>query len=293
MEPTAALCFTVSYDAPPRLQEVLHHVVGQHGHLNWAVPLRVAPAAMCNRVAINVPKRILADLPSLVRRLRERLPDVDVQGADVADRPFAAERRQAERYIALVPWKCCGAQPAALPASPAPTASAERVGCPTPFASLEAARYVDEATLRRMAHAARRAVELKDAGWLKTAKLGRVRCSAQDAPRAAWCRVSISMRQPEPLFVNTLVAALVAHARGALDAAALDAVFEGSNLPKLAPLPQQFVVLAGPVMTNFESKNNLGKPERDTRVSTAAQRHLARMVAAEGLVDEWATNMFV
>ena len=101
VEPTAALCFTVSYDAPPRLQEVLHHVVGQHGHLNWAVPLRVAPAAMCNRVAINVPKRILADLPSLVRRLRERLPDVDVQGADVADRPFAAERRQAERYIAL------------------------------------------------------------------------------------------------------------------------------------------------------------------------------------------------
>ena len=65
-------------------------------HLNWAVPLRVAPAAMCNRVAINVPKRILADLPSLVRRLRERLPDVDVQGADVADRPFAAERRQAD-----------------------------------------------------------------------------------------------------------------------------------------------------------------------------------------------------
>ena len=85
-----------------------------------------------------------------------------------------------------------------------------------------------------MAHAARRAVELKDAGWLKTAKLGRVRCSAQDAPRAAWCRVSISMRQPEPLFVNTLVAVLVAHARGALDAAALDAVFEGSNLPKLS-----------------------------------------------------------
>ena len=144
-----------------------------------------------------------------------------------------------------------------------------------------------------MAHAARRAVELKDAGWLKTAKLGRVRCSAQDAPRAAWCRVSISMRQPEPLFVNTLVAALVAHARGALDAAALDAAFERPDLPKLAPLPQQFVVLAGPVMTNFESKNNLGKPERDTRVSTAAQRHLARMVAAEGLVDEWATNMFV
>ena len=94
MEPTAALCFTVSYDAPPKLQEVLHHVVGQHGHLNWAVPLRVAPAAICNRVAINVPKRMLADLPSLVRRLRERLPDVDVQGADVADRPFAAERRQ-------------------------------------------------------------------------------------------------------------------------------------------------------------------------------------------------------
>ena len=92
---------------------------------------------------------------------------------------------------------------------------------PTPFASLEAARYVDEATLRRMAHAARRAVELKDAGWLKTAKLGRVRCSAQDAPRAAWCRVSISMRQPEPLFVNTLVAVLVAHARGVLDGAAL------------------------------------------------------------------------
>ena len=87
----------MSYDAPPRLQEVLHHVVGQHGHLNWAVPLRVAPAAMCNRVAINVPKRILADLPSLVRRLRERLPDVDVQGADVADRPVAAERRQAVR----------------------------------------------------------------------------------------------------------------------------------------------------------------------------------------------------
>ena len=145
----------------------------------------------------------------------------------------------------------------------------------------------------RMAHAARRAVELKDAGWLKTAKLGRVRCSAQDAPRAAWCRVSVSMRQPEPLFVNTLVAALVAHARGALDAAALDAAFERPDLPKLAPLPQQFVVLAGPVMTNFESKNNLGKPERDTRVSTAAQRHLARMVAAEGLVDEWATNMFV
>ena len=111
---------------------------------------------------------------------------------------------------------------------------------------------------------------------------------AQDAPRAAWCRVSISMRQPEPLFVNTLVAALVAHARGVLDAAALDAAFEGSNLPKLAPLPQQFVVLAGPVMTNFESKNNLGKPERDTRVSTAAQRHLARMVAAEGLADDWA-----
>ena len=268
-------------------------VVGQHGHLNWAVPLRVAPAAICNRVAINVPKRILADLPSLVRRLRERLPDVEVQGADVADRPFAAERRQAERYIALVPWKCCGAQPAALPAAPAPTASAERVGCPTPFASLEAARYVDEATLRRMAHAARRAVELKDAGWLKTAKLGRVRCSAQDAPLAAWCRVSVSMRQPEPLYVNTLVAVLVAHARGVLDAAALDAVFEGSNLPNLAPLPQQFVVLAGPVMTNFESKNNLGKPERDTRVSTAAQRHLARMVAAEGSVDEWATHMFV
>ena len=142
-----------------------------------------------------------------------------------------------------------------------------------------------------MAHAARRAVELKDAGWLKTAKLGRVRCSAQDAPRAAWCRVSISMRQPEPLFVNTLVAALVAHARGVLDAAALDAVFEGSNLPNLAPLPQQFVVLAGPVMTNFESKNNLGKPERDTRVSAAAQRHLARMVAAGGLADDWATNI--
>ena len=73
---------------------MLHHVVGQHGHLNWAVPLRVAPAAICNRVAINVPKRILADLPSLVRRLRERLPDVAVQGADVADRPFAAERRR-------------------------------------------------------------------------------------------------------------------------------------------------------------------------------------------------------
>ena len=86
---------------------------------------------------------------------------------------------------------------------------------------------------------------------------------------------------------------LVAHARGALDAAALDAVFEGSNLPNLAPLPQQFVVLAGPVMTNFESKNNLGKPERDTRVSTAAQRHLARMVAAEGSVDEWAASIFV
>merc|ERR1712091_41800 len=182
---------------------------------------------MSNRVAINVPKRMLADLPSLVRRLCERLPEVDVQGADVADRPFAAERRQAERYIALVPWRSCGAAPVAS-SSPAPTASAERVGCPTPFASLEAARYVDEATLRRMAHAARRAVELKDAGWLKTAKLGRVRCSAQDAPRAAWCRVSISMRQPEPLFVNTLVAALVAHARGVLDGAALDAVFEGS-----------------------------------------------------------------
>ena len=293
VEPTAALCFTVSYDAPPRLQEVLHHVVGQHGHLNWAVPLRVAPAAICNRVAINVPKRMLADLPSLVRRLRERLPDVDVQGADVADRPFAAERRQAERYIALVPWKCCGAAPATPSAAPAPTASAEHVGCPTPFAQLEAARYVDEATLRRMAHAARRAVELKDAGWLKTAKLGRVRCSAQDAPRAAWCRVSVSMRQPEPLFVNTLVAALVAHARGALDTAALDAAFERPDLPKLAPLPQQFVVLAGPVMTNFESKNNLGKPERDTRVSTAAQRHLARMVAAEGSVDEWATHICV
>ena len=28
VEPTAALCFTVSYDEPPRLQEVLHHVVG-------------------------------------------------------------------------------------------------------------------------------------------------------------------------------------------------------------------------------------------------------------------------
>ena len=28
VEPTAALCFTVSYDAPPRLQEVLHHVLG-------------------------------------------------------------------------------------------------------------------------------------------------------------------------------------------------------------------------------------------------------------------------
>ena len=142
-----------------------------------------------------------------------------------------------------------------------------------------------------MAHAARRAVELKDAGWLKTAKLGRVRCSAQDAPRAAWCRVSVSMRQPEPLFVNTLVAALVAHARGALDATALDAAFEGSNLPNLAPLPQQFVVLAGPVMTNFESKNNLVKPERDTRVSAASQRHLARMVAAGGLADDWATNI--
>ena len=81
---------------------------------------------------------------------------------------------------------------------------------------------------------------------------------------------------------GVLACALVAHARGALDGAALDAVFEGSNLPTLTPLPQQFVVLAGPVMTNFESKNNLGKPERDTRVSTAAQRHLARMVAAEG-----------
>ena len=69
-------------------------VVGQHGHLNWAVPLRVAPAAICNRVAINVPKRILADLPSLVRRLRERLPDVDVQGADVADRPLDVDFRQ-------------------------------------------------------------------------------------------------------------------------------------------------------------------------------------------------------
>jgi hypothetical protein len=46
-------------------------------------------------------------------------------------------------------------------------------------------------------------------------------------------------------------------------------------------------------MTNFESKNNLGKPERDTRVSTAAQRHLARMVAAEGLADDWATSIYV
>jgi len=101
------------------------------------------------------------------------------------------------------------------------------------------------------------------------------------------------MRQPEPLYVNTLVAVLVAHARGVLDAAALDAVFERPDMPNLAPLPQQFVVLAGPVMTNFESKNNLGKPERDTRVSTAAQRHLARMVAAEGVADDWATTICV
>jgi hypothetical protein len=46
-------------------------------------------------------------------------------------------------------------------------------------------------------------------------------------------------------------------------------------------------------MTNFESKNNLGKPERDVRVSDAAQRHLARMVAADGpdgssVLDAWA-----
>ena len=281
-EPVAALCFTVSYASPPRLQEVLHDVVGPHGILQWAVPLRIAPAAISNRVAATVPKSRLKDLPGIVRRLQERLPEVVVRGADVADRPFAAERRQAERYIALVPWRCCGAAPASAAAFAPAIPNVQRDGCPTPFASLEAAQHVDDATVARMAHAARRAVELKDKGWLKMTKLGRVRCSAQEAPRAAWTRISISMRQPEPLFVNTLVAVLVAHARGVLVGDALDAALASETRPNLTPLPAAFVVLAGPVMTNFESKNNLGKPERDVRVSDAAQRHLARMVAADG-----------
>ena len=92
---------------------------------------------------------------------------------------------------------------------------------------------------------------------------------------------------------------MVASARGDLADDALDAALASEERDAVRPLPAQFLVLANPVMTRYEAKNNLhSRPERGDGSRPGVQEAATRIfdVVTGGdttELDAWARGIVV
>ena len=293
-EPTTFLCVYAAYaDGAKATAALLARFGAADAEFRaWAVPPSVAPNAARNVAAVKVRKRDVAGL-ALTGDGGDGLSVFKVREAD---RAFADERRQFERYAALIPWALLGAAPSGAPASaPAAAAPAAR-GPRVPFEETAAAAHVDKATVARLGRAARAAAERGGAGWLAAAKPGRVRARAMPAPYAAWAHVSLAMRQPKPGYAQYLVALLVGRARGALDDAGLAAAMARDAMDLAPPLPAPFLCLVEPVMHRYEAMHGIAdehaaSPEADDRAADAAFARMVALEAADGALAAWAADL--
>ncbi|OEU19256.1 hypothetical protein FRACYDRAFT_235306 [Fragilariopsis cylindrus CCMP1102] len=234
-----------------------------------------------------------------------------VHTAGLVQRPCAPERREFETYAAFIPWAMLKSQTNAhsVPVEEAGKSEDDELeqdeAIPPklwriPIEETSAFKFVDADASRRVKRAARlmkngdqeiyassqEGPSLINA--VPTLKLKVCTCTMEE-PMHHCCKISISVRQPLPGYVERLLALLVAYARSEIredefiaatkNRSMIEVVQKSSNVCPfhIAPFPTAVVLLLEPALTRFENKTKLKLCQNGntyTEMSTSMKRSI-------------------
>jgi hypothetical protein len=336
IEMDVLVCLSMSYSSVKDPQQYIQRAFAKlHGELDaitWAVPTELTASAIVNVATVKLSEALLKDIPiedmptklnDELRVLTQNEGGVSIHTAGIVSRPCAPERRDFEKYAALIPWTLLKTQTPCIDESHTSAAAAaateeqisvspstENGGDPTkqtkmwrrPIEETKAFEFVDATVARRIKHAARL---MRDYGNSSPTtnfsddKL-RVRTSTMEEPFHRFCKISISMRSSLPGCIERLLGLIVAYTLCELEdnefVAALQDT-EGRCQPDQL-FPSECVILVEPAITRYETKTKLGLC-RDSlgtceavmsSIDQAEMFILNRMVKNECLLEEWMSS---
>lgn len=234
-----------------------------------------------------------------------------VHTAGLVQRPCVPERREFETYAAFIPWAMLKSQTNAqsVPVEVAGKSDDDELeqdeAIPPklwrrPIEETSAFKFVDADASRRVKRAAR-LMKNGDQEIYASSSQGpslinavptlkiKVRTSTMEEPMHHCCKISISVRQPLPGYVERLLALLVAYARSEIreddfiaatkNRSMIEVVQKSSNVCPfhIAPFPTALVLMLEPALTRFENKTKLKLCQNGntyTEMSTSMKRSI-------------------
>ena len=260
--------------------------------LTWAVPRDWSSSAVVNVVSIKmrqsfVNKISASAMPSLLNQHLENA-GVRIHTVVVVDRPCVHERREFEKFEAFIPWALLQEEQGDATKNdyntciPRPTTdeakgwSRQNNHRRTPLEETKAGEFVDPAMALRLRNGARL---LKDGGRTDLGHFAdspeeikiRIRTCTMDEPWHRFCRISVSMRQPRPGYIENLIGLLIAYARSKLSeeelvSAALKLFAPGitrstctqnDGTQSVPSFPTDFVCLLEPALVRYECRSGV------------------------------------
>lgn len=316
--------------------------------MTWAVPPKWSLSAVVNVVSIKVldtawkilqdhtqPTRgcLVVSTPACILRIHRMV---------VVDRPCVSERRELEKYEAFLPWRLLQCEELGddydlhiAKSSIAATDENNSSATPTTlgwrrqdYHQLQHRKPLDQTPAGEYAHAEtphrlRICTRILKDGGRETGVSDffddpgqfkiRLRCSTLDRPYHFYCRVSVSMRQPFGLCVESIVALLLQFARDTtmtedqLREQALQIsqrLIDEKSAQGITTLPSDFCVLLEPALNRYEVKagvqlcgghsDELSPSFRAARDSMDAMEHEIIQVLTSKLpqLQEWMEQVY-